>query len=116
MLTALFLAIPPVRAASVEETECLASSKHSSEKERQQGQEESFRHAFDTADCLRKAAATQRAEWLETEKLLQRSLELADTGEWEKALQLVQKAHFQAVTAIQQAEHEAEAWKGRVVK
>jgi hypothetical protein len=117
MLTALSSVIQPVWAGSIEEAQCLAQNKYPSEKETQPpAQEESFRHAFEVADCVRKAASSQGAEWLETEKLLHRSLELANTGDWEKALQLVQIAHFQAITALQQAEHEAEAWKNRVVK
>ena len=113
----LFLVTQPVLAVTLVETGCLASSGYSGKEDMKAlSEKESFRHAYDEAECLRKAAAAKKVEWLETEKLLNRSLEAADTGEWGKANQLVQKAHFQARTALQQAEHEAEAWKHRVVE
>ena len=116
-LTGLFLITQSTWAVSVEETGCLAHGKDfAKEHTGLTGQKKSFRQAYDEAECLRMAAAAQSAEWLETESLLQRSVEAAEREEWEEASQLVQKAHFQARTALQQAEHEAEAWKHRVVK
>lgn len=116
-LVGLFLVTQATWAVSVEATGCLASGKDfAGDQTSRPGNKESFGQAYAEAECLRKAAAAERAEWLETESLLQQSLEAADRGEWEEASQLVQKAHFQARTALQQAEHEAEAWKHRVVK
>ena len=101
----------------MEETGCLAQGKVIAEENTElPGHKESFRQAYDEAECLRKAAAAERAEWLETESLLVQSLEAADRGDWEEASKLVQKARFQAMMALQQVEHEAEAWKHRVVK
>jgi len=116
-LTGLFQVTQSTWAVSIEETGCLAHGKGFVEENTSLSvHKESFGQAYHEAECLRKAAAAERAEWLETESLLQRSLEAADRGEWEEASKLVQKANFQARTALQQSEHEAEAWKHRVVK
>lgn len=116
-LSGLLLVTQSAWAIGVDETGCLEKGKGlDKEMTRLPVDKEAFRQAHDEAECLRKAAAAARAEWIETESLLKRSMEAADSGEWEEASQLVQKAHFQARTALQQAEHEAEAWKHRVVK
>ena len=79
-------------------------------------QEELFKKSYDEAGCLRQAAADVGVEWLETENLLRRSLQESEEGHWESALALLEKARVQAEQALRQAEHEAEAWKHRVVK
>ena len=78
--------------------------------------EEEFKSLYDQAECLRRAAATKGAEWLETENLLKSSQEEAAEGNKETALELVKEAHYQALQALQQAEFEAAAWKRRVIK
>ena len=72
-------------------------------------------HVYEAAECFRRLASAAGAEWLETEGLLQRSLQEADIGNWETASGLVIKAQFQAETALQQADYEAGAWKHRVI-
>ena len=78
--------------------------------------DEIFKRLHDSAECLRKKAATRGAEWLETESLLQRALEEAAEGHKETAIQLLMKAHLQAVRALEQADRETEAWQHRVIK
>lgn len=118
ILTGLFLTAAPAWAITVDETGCLSPGDRAQKDDTSSdpvSREELFRQSYDEAECLRKAAAAAGAEWLETESLLRRSLEEADQGHWDTASQLVQKANFQAVRALQQAEHEATAWKQRVV-
>ncbi len=62
------------------------------------------------------AAADAGYEWIGTEQLLQQAREAQDAGDIELALELVDKARFQAEAAVKQAEREAEAWRGRVVR
>jgi len=75
-----------------------------------------YKQSHARAECFRLAAAGAGAEWLKTEELLQQSVEEALQGNWDSADQLVQRAQFQAETALLQAQHESEAWKHRVVK
>ena len=75
-----------------------------------------FEMEYETADRWRIAAADAGYEWIETEKLLQQSKEARDAGDFELAFELVDKARLQGVAAVKQAEHEAEAWRGRVVR
>lgn len=75
-----------------------------------------FERQFVEAERLRAAAATAGSEWLQTEDLLRMAREEAARGNMEAAHALVGKARFQAEAAIKQAEHEAEAWTGRVVR
>jgi hypothetical protein len=118
LLGSLLLTVQPALAASTDGTDCPSSGEITREKDSGSEavtQKEFFRQSYDEAECLRKAAAAEGAEWLETESLLHRSLEEADKGHWETASRLVQKANFQAQRALRQAENEAEAWKHRVV-
>lgn len=75
-----------------------------------------FDRRFAEADQRRAEADRAGAEWLETGKLLEQARELADAGDHDAALSLVEQARFQAEAAIRQAEREAEAWRDRVVK
>lgn len=75
-----------------------------------------FEKRYAQADGLRADAAALGWEWLDTGKLLDQAREAAANGDEETALALVEKARFQADAAIKQAEHEVEAWKGRVVR
>ncbi len=75
-----------------------------------------FERQFAEAEQLRAAAAAAGSEWLETGKLLEQARGEAARDNLEAAQALVGKARFQAEAAIKQAEHEAEAWTGRVVR
>jgi hypothetical protein len=79
-------------------------------------QKDHFERSLTEAECFRKAAATAGAEWLKTEDLLSRATAEAENGHWDIAVQLVEKARFQAETALSQAEYEALAWKRRVIR
>ena len=71
---------------------------------------------FDEAEQLRQQAAEQGYEWIATADLLEQAEKLAEEGDTEGALALVEQARFQSAAALQQATREAEAWKGRVPK
>lgn len=75
-----------------------------------------FDRRYAKAEHLRAEAAAAGAEWLETGKLLDQANEEAAGGNMDAAFLLLEKARFQAETAIKQAEHEAGAWAGRVVR
>lgn len=73
-----------------------------------------FERRYGEAEQLRTEAAEVGWEWIGTKSLLDQAREAAAAGDEAAALALVDKARFQAEAAIRQAEHEAEAWKGRV--
>jgi hypothetical protein len=75
-----------------------------------------FEMEYETADRLRVAAASAGYEWIETETLLQEAQAAHAAGDVRLAFELVDKARFQAEAALGQAEYEAEAWRGRVVR
>ena len=100
------------RADSVEQPDCIALPKPPGV----ESEKDSFMRAHAEAECFRMAAARVGAEWLKTEQLLKRSLEEAQNKRWDVAHQLVEKARFQAETALQQAGHEARAWQHRVIR
>ena len=117
MLACLLVNPLPARAVETGEPNCSPSARQTQQTQgRAQTPEEQYKRLYDEAECLRRAAAAKGAEWLETEKLLLRSIEEAGSGRLENALLLVQEARLQAEQALHQAEHEAEAWKGRVLK
>ena len=115
----LLLTALPVWSADPDITDC-SSPGQTAQTEQEKGRvlthRQQFNTAYDEAECLRQAAAAKGAEWLETESLLLLSQEAAESGHWEDALALVEKARFQAGQALYQAGYEAEAWKRRVVK
>ena len=73
-----------------------------------------FERRFDEAEGLRQQAAAQGYEWIGTAGLLEKAEALAADGDTENALALVEQARFQSATALEQAEREGKAWKGRV--
>jgi hypothetical protein len=75
-----------------------------------------FERQLAEAEQLRQEAAAAGAEWLQTERLLEQAREEAAQGDTQSALALVAEARFQAEAALRQAEHEAEAWRDRVVR
>ena len=117
MLAWLLTSPLPARAVETGGPNCSPSAKQTQQTQgRAQTPEEQYKRSYNEAECLRRAAAAKGAEWLETEKLLLRSIEEAGNGRWENALALAEKGRFQAEQALHQAEYEAEAWKGRVLK
>ena len=68
------------------------------------------------AERLTVQAAEAGYEWLETANLIQQARDAAAKGNLDDATALIEKARFQAETAIKQAAHEAEAWRVRVVR
>lgn len=75
-----------------------------------------FEKRFDEAESLRQQAAAQGYEWIATAGLLEQAEALVADGDAEGALQLVEQARLQSTAALEQAEREAAAWKGRVLK
>lgn len=75
-----------------------------------------FEQRIVEAERLRAEAAAAGSEWLDTEDLLNRAKDEAANENMEAACSLLELAVFQAKMAIQQAEHEAEAWIKRVVR
>ena len=75
-----------------------------------------FERRYAEAERMRLDAAAAGAEWLQTEEVLAASREAAEQGDTSAALALVEEAKFQAEAALRQAEHEADAWRDRVVR
>lgn len=75
-----------------------------------------FERRFDEAERLRAEAAAAGSEWLETGSLLEQAQQAASRDDLDTAMELVERARFQAEMAVKQAAHEAETWTGRVVK
>jgi hypothetical protein len=75
-----------------------------------------FERRYAEAERLRVDAAAMDAEWLNTGDLLLQARRAAEAGDTDEALALVAEARFQAEAAIRQAEHEADAWRDRVVR
>ncbi len=75
-----------------------------------------FEQRYAEAERWRQDAAAAGYEWLETKSLLEQAREQEALGNAEAALALLDKARFQAEMAVKQAEHEAEAWRSRVVQ
>lgn len=75
-----------------------------------------FERRFDDADRTRQEAAQKGFEWIGTADLLDEARTRAEAGETDAALALVDEARLQAEAALQQAERESEAWRGRVVR
>jgi hypothetical protein len=71
---------------------------------------------FAEAERMRMMAADAGAEWLQTEELIKQAKTEAARGDTERANSLLELAQFQAEMAIKQAQHEADAWSGRVVQ
>ena len=107
-----------VRAETPAHESCISTVEQSeadSGKSPQSGKD-SFERSYAVAECLRKAAAQAGTEWLNTGQLLKKSSEEAENGHRDVAFELVNKARFQAETALQQADYEARAWQRRVIR
>ena len=75
-----------------------------------------FEKRLEEAERTRVMAAEAGAEWLRTGELIKQAETEAARGDMERADSLLELAQFQAETAIKQAQHEAGAWSGRVVR
>lgn len=75
-----------------------------------------FEKQYADAEQWRQDAAASGYEWLETEGLLKEASEQEALGNTDAALELIGKARLQAEMAVRQAEHEAQAWRTRVVR
>lgn len=117
-LAGLTVLVQPVRADTGQEIDCTSSMGPSAVgSETTPGSEKDhFERSFTEAECFRRAAARAGVEWLKTENLLSRASAEAENGNWDIAIQLVERARFQAETALSQAEYEALAWKRRVIR
>ena len=80
------------------------------------GCETEFERRLAAAERQRAEAAAAGAEWLQTGKLLEQARQEAEQDNVDAALELVDKAKFQAEMALQQALREEEAWVRRVVR
>ena len=75
-----------------------------------------FERQYGEAERLRQAAADTGNEWIETGALLEQARDAHAAGDIDLAGQLVDKARFQAETALAQAEREAGTWQDRVIR
>ena len=117
-VTTLLITFQPVLADIVEETGCVHGEENPDvvSKTNKDAEKDFYVRVYTEAQCLRLAAARAGAEWLKTESLLVRSQEESENENWDTAIQLAQKARFQAETALRQAAYEASVWKHRVLK
>ena len=75
-----------------------------------------FDREYTEVEHWRQAAADAGYEWIETGALLEQAREAHEAGDFELAFALLEKARFQAETAVAQAEREAETWQDRVIR
>jgi len=118
LLVGMIVAAPPVQSDSLQWPGCGLSYQSSKAHGAVSSaiQKDSFTQAYNQAECLRKAAARQRNEWLETETLLLKARQQEENGQHEAAMRWVNKARNQSILALKQAENEAIAWKHRVLE
>ena len=113
------LAFQPVCAVAEENIQCLEGSKLIQAKNSEENagsKDQLFGQLVNEAECLREAAALAGSEWLKTGELISLARQEAASGNWKAATGLAEKARFQALAALQQAEYETTAWKKRVVE
>ena len=78
--------------------------------------EETFKAAYSAAAAARKAVAKAGYEWRDTKKFLRQARKLAKKGEYEKAVELANRAGRQSELGLIQAEEQESAWKEAVLK
>ena len=78
--------------------------------------EAAFKKAWDAAEAARQQAASLGHEWRDTEQMLEDAKALAGEGDYEQAMQLVERAKFEGERAIEQAEQQAKLWQEAVPK
>ena len=77
---------------------------------------ETFKAAYEAGQAARKAAAAVGFEWRDTKRMLRRAKKLAEKGEYEKAIELANKAKRQGEHGVAQAREQETAWKEAVLK
>ena len=75
-----------------------------------------FEKRLAEAERMRVMAADAGAEWIQTEELIEQAKTEAARGDTERANALLERAQFQAESAIKQAQHETGTWSSRVVQ
>jgi hypothetical protein len=78
--------------------------------------QQEFSVRLEEAEELRARAAAAGFEWRKTAELLREARQRQQAGDSQQAWQLLDQARTQAELALRQAEHEAEAWRKRVVR
>ena len=78
--------------------------------------ENSFNASYEAADAARKKAASMGYEWRDTGKMLKKSKEAADKGDYATANKLAMKAEMQGKMAQAQAKEQEQAWMDAVIK
>ena len=78
--------------------------------------EATFIAAYNAAAKARKAVRKAGFEWRDLRTLLRESKKLGKKGEYEKAVELANRARRQAEFGLIQAEEEESAWKEAVLK
>ena len=75
-----------------------------------------FKAAWEAANAQRKAAKAAGHEWRDTKRKLEEAIKLAEAGDMEAAMSMLQCAQTQADAAIAQSEREELLWESRVPK
>ena len=78
--------------------------------------EATFVAAYNAAAKARKAVRKAGYEWRDLRTLLRESRKLGKKGEYEKAIELANRARRQAELGMIQAEEQASAWEATVLK
>ncbi len=78
--------------------------------------EAAFKAAYEAGDAARKAAAAVGFEWRDTKKMLRQAKSLAEKGEYQKAIDLANRAKRQGENGLIQAELEEKVWMDAVLK
>ena len=78
--------------------------------------EATFVAAYNAAAKTRKAVRKAGFEWRDLRNLLRESKKLGKKGEYEKAIELANRARRQAELGLIQAEEQASAWEAAVLK
>ena len=75
-----------------------------------------FKAAYEAAAAARKAARKAGFEWRDTRKMLRQARKLAKKGEFEKAVELANRARRHSELGLIQAEEQETAWEAAVLK
>ena len=78
--------------------------------------EATFKAAYTAAAAARKAVGKAGYEWRDTKKMLRQARKLAKKGEYEKAVELSNRAKRQAELGLIQAEEQESSWEAAVLK
>ncbi|MFT7491028.1 MAG: hypothetical protein ACI80S_000610 [Pseudohongiellaceae bacterium] len=70
--------------------------------------------ACGTAETSRKAAAQLKMEWTTTAKLIKKANTSLQSGDFESAIKMCNKAEFEGNASIKQASIESNLWQSRI--